>query len=248
MSKKIGKRTKIWAHRGASGYAPENTMEAFRMAVEMGADGVELDVQLSKDGELVVIHDETLERVSGVAGYVKDMTLAELRALNVSGSFPNFCPTQIPTLAKVLEELKGSGLEVNIELKTGVYFYPGIEEKAAELVKRMEMEKRVWFSSFNHQSVMKLKEFCPKAKTAFLLADVLVNAISYAKKYGVDALHPAYWHMQDIDFIDRCHKKGIAVNLWTINHRSDMKKYCLCGADAIITNYPDIAREVVGSL
>ncbi len=241
----MSRKTKIWAHRGASGYAPENTIEAFRMAAKMDADGVEFDVQLTKDGELVVIHDEMLERVSGAAGYVKDMTLAQLKELNVSRPFPNFHPTQIPTLAEVLEELKASRLEINIELKTGIYFYPGIEEKTASLIKHMEMENRVWFSSFNHQSVMKLKSLCPKAKTAFLLSDVLVDAVSYAKQHGVDALHPFYCHMQEEGFIRRCHKEGIAVNLWTVNRRHDMEKYCLLGADAIITNYPDTAWEVL---
>lgn len=248
MGKKLGKRTKIWAHRGASGYAPENTIEAFRAAVEMKADGIELDVQLSKDGELVVIHDETLERVSGTFGYVRDLTLAELKELDVSCPIPRFLPTRIPTLGEVLEEMKGTKLKINIELKTGLYFYPGIEEKTARLVRRMEMEKKIIFSSFNHQSVMKIKSLCPKAKTAFLVSDVLVNAASYAKKNGVNALHPANHHMQDEGLIVRCHKKGIAVNIWTVNNRDDMKKYCLWGADAIITNYPDIAAEVVRSL
>lgn len=245
MDEMTGKRTKIWAHRGASGYAPENTMEAFRMAVEMKADGVELDVQLSRDGQLVVIHDERLDRVSGVPGSVRDLTLAQLRELNVSRPCPDFGPTRIPTLAEVLEEMKGTGLKVNIELKTGIYFYPGIEEKTAKLVASMELEKSVWFSSFNHLSVMKLQSLCPNARTAFLVSDVLVDSASYAKKYGVDALHPAVWHMQDEALIARCHEKGIAVNLWTVNDRDDMKKFCLWGADAIITNYPDVGREAV---
>lgn len=239
------KKTEVWAHRGASGHVPENTIEAFRMAAEMRADGVELDVQLSKDGELVVIHDETLDRVSGELGYVRDMDFAELRKLNVSRPFPDFAPTRIPSLAEVLEELKGAGLKINIEIKNGIFFYPGIEEKTAELVKRIEMEERIIFSSFNHQSVMKMKSRCPKSETGFLVADVLVDAVSYAKEYGVDALHPPWHHAQDEGFIARCHESGLAVNLWTVNNHDDMEKYCLWGADAIITNYPDIARNVV---
>lgn len=244
----MSKRTEVWAHRGASGYAPENTIEAFRIAVEMKADGVELDVQLSKDGEIVVVHDEALERVSGIPVYVRDMAFAELKELNVSRHFSGFHPTRIPRLAEVLEELKGTGLKINIELKTGICFYPGIEEKTAELVKGMEMEKRVIFSSFNHKSAVKMKRLCSKSETGFLVSDVLVDAASYAKEYGADALHPACHHMQDEELIARCHENGIAVNLWTVNNCDEMKKYCIMGADAIITNYPDIARGVVNGL
>lgn len=241
----MGKRTEVWAHRGASAYAPENTIEAFRMAAEMDADGVELDIQLSRDGELVVIHDETLDRVSGMARNVRDLTLSQLKELDVSRPIPGFHTVRIPTLSEVLEELRNTSLEINIECKTGICFYPGLEEKAVELIKCMNMTKRILFSSFNHQSVMKIKALCPKVKTGFLIGDVMVDAASYAEKYGVNALHPACYHMQDAELIARCHKKGIAVNLWTVNEREDMRRYCLAGADAIITNYPDIAKEVV---
>lgn len=244
----MSKRTKVWAHRGASGYAPENTIEAFRLAAEMGADGVELDIQLSKDGELVVIHDENLERVSGVDRNVRDLTLSQLKELDVSRPIPDFRTVRIPTLSEVLEELKNTKLKINIECKTGIYFYPGLEEKAVKLVKHMDMTKRIWFSSFNHQSVMTIKSLCPKAKTGFLIADVMVDAASYAKKHGVNALHPSCYHMQDKELLARCHKKGIAVNLWTVDDREDMRRYCLEGVDAIITDYPDIAKEVVRSL
>ncbi len=126
-------KTKIWAHRGASGHAPENTLEAFELAVRQGADGVELDVQLTRDGELVVIHDEEVDRVSGVKGFVKDFTLAELKKLNVNRPCPKYENVRIPTLREVYELLRPSGLEINVELKTGIFFYSGIEEKVLEL-------------------------------------------------------------------------------------------------------------------
>lgn len=244
----MGEKTEIWAHRGASGYAPENTLEAFLMAVQMGADGVELDVQLSKDGELVVIHDETLERTSGVKGNVRDFTLAQLKELNVSVAYPNAAPTRIPTLEEALAALRDTDLKINIECKTGIFFYPKLEAKTVRLVKEMGMLKRVWFSSFNHQSVMKIKKLCPKAKTGFLLADVNVDAVSYARKNGVGALHPALYHMQDERLLARCHKKGIKVHVWTVNEKGDMERCARAGVDAIITNYPNIAREVVDAL
>lgn len=114
--------TKVWAHRGASGYAPENTLEAFKKAEKMKADGVELDVQLTKDGELVVIHDETVDRVSGEKGFVKDYTLKELKRLNVSKHMPSYDKkTRIPTLDEVFDLLKNTEMTINIELKTVSY-------------------------------------------------------------------------------------------------------------------------------
>lgn len=135
-------KTQIWAHRGASAYAPENTLEAFRLAAEMGADGVELDVQLSRDGELVVAHDETIDRVSNGTGYIKDYTLAQLKELSFNRLFPAFKEARIPTLLEVYELLKPAGLTVNVELKTGIILYPEIEEKVLALTASMGMEDR----------------------------------------------------------------------------------------------------------
>ena len=143
-------KTKVWAHRGASAYAPENTLEAFRLGAEQGADGVELDVQLSKDGELVVIHDETIDRVSGGHGYVRDYTLEELRKLQFNKTHPEYQDVRIPTLGEVYDLLKPLGLEINVEIKTGIYFYPGIEEKLYLLEKEKGMQGKIIYSSFNH--------------------------------------------------------------------------------------------------
>ena len=131
--------TKIWAHRGASGYAPENTLEAFALAVEQEADGVELDIQLTKDQRLVVIHDETLDRVSERHGYVKDFEWKELCKIPVNRTIPEYKEVFIPTLEDVYQLLKSSGLTVNVELKTGVIWYPQIEEKVLALTKEMGM-------------------------------------------------------------------------------------------------------------
>ena len=109
-------KTLVWAHRGASGYAPENTMEAFRMAEEMGADGIELDVQMTKDGELVIIHDETINRVCDGKGWVKDFTLAQLRKYNFNKTHPEYLRCEIPTLEEVYAWIKTTNLTVNVEI------------------------------------------------------------------------------------------------------------------------------------
>ena len=144
-------KTKIFAHRGASGYAPENTLEAFALAIKQGADGIELDVQLTRDRIPVVIHDETIDRVTSKTGYVKDYTLKELKELTVLESkFPAYTTSKIPTLEEVLDAVKASGILVNIELKTGIYWYPEIEQIVADLVRKSGMEEKVIYSSFNH--------------------------------------------------------------------------------------------------
>ena len=123
------KQIKIYAHRGASAYAPENTLPAFQAAMEQGADGIELDVHLSRDGELVVIHDEELDRTTNGTGLVKDHTLAELKKLCADNGMSGYGDVRIPTLQEVLELVKPSGMLVNIELKTGILWYEGIEKK-----------------------------------------------------------------------------------------------------------------------
>ena len=239
------KNTKIWAHRGASGYAPENTLEAFRMAIEMGADGVELDVQFTKDRQLVVIHDETIDRVSNGHGRVADYTLEELKRFTFNKTHLEYENCRIPTLEEVLTLMKPTGVTVNIELKTGVNFYDGIEDSVLRLVDRLQMQEQVIYSSFNHYSIIKVKELCPDAHVGFLYCDGTPHMAEYAKKNHAEALHPSIYNMQYIDLIPDCKEMGIDLHVWTVNDRSDMERMVKLGADAIITNYPDVAYEIV---
>ena len=173
-------KTKVWAHRGASGYAPENTLDAFRKAVEMGADGIELDVQMTKDGELVVIHDETIDRVSNGKGWVKDYTYEELKKFNFNKTHLEYTKEEIPTLEQVYLLIKPTNLTINVEIKTGIVFYPGIEERVLELTERLGMKERVIYSSFNHYTIRKIKELDPQAKTGMLYEDGIIDAVDYA--------------------------------------------------------------------
>ena len=239
-------KTKIFAHRGASGYAPENTLAAFQKAVDLGADGVELDIQLTKDDQIVVIHDETIDRTSDGKGWVKDYTLEELRAFNYNRTKPEYKHADIPTMREVFELLKPTGLFINIEIKTGVVFYEKIEEKILALTKEMGMEDRVCYSSFNHYTVTRIHELKPDAEVGFLYADGPIDMPSYGVKHGVNALHPALYNLQYDGFVKECKEKGLKLNVWTVNERPYMEMCCQYGVDAIITNYPDIAKEVVG--
>ncbi len=240
-------RPLVWAHRGASGYLPENTLPAFEKAVEMGADGIELDIHKTKDGQLVVIHDEKIDRTSNGKGNVRDYTLEELRKYNYNATHPECKHADIPTMREVFELIKPTDLMINIEIKTGVIFYENIEADILAMTKEFGMEDRVLYSSFNHYSIKKIQELDPTARTAFLYMDGTLNMPEYGKEHGVEALHPAYYNVQYPNFVERAHELGLKINSWTINTKQIMNMACEMGLDGIITNYPDVALEIVNS-
>ena len=233
----------IWAHRGASGHAPENTLPAFRLAAEMGADGVELDVQLTKDKEIVVCHDEKVDRTSNGAGWIRDLTLAELRSLDFSNGNLAFEGTAIPTLEEVFDLLRDTSLTINIELKTGIVFYE-MEEQLLTLTKNAGFADRVIYSSFNHYSVQKIRALDPAAKTGILYADGPVDVVSYGKKLQADALHPALYNLQFPGFMEAANDAGLMVNVWTVNEKAYLLMCKELGVHAVITNYPEKAKQI----
>lgn len=240
------RKTAVWAHRGASAYAPENTLAAFQLAADMGADGIELDIQMTKDGTLVVVHDETIARVSGKNGWIKDFTYAELKKINVNKQFPQFGKQYVPALEEVYELLRPTNLTVNAELKTGVVFYPDIEQKVLELTQKQGMQERVVYSSFNHYSLRKIRKLNPDAPTGVLYADGLIGAAAYARDtVQADALHPALYNVQYPGFFEECRKYGLKVHVWTVNEEKHMRMLCENQADAVITNDPKLARVIV---
>lgn len=228
---------KIWAHRGASAYAPENTLPAFALARRMGADGVELDVQLSKDGVPVVIHDERIDRVSDGTGLVKDYTLAELRQFSFNQKFPIYGRVTIPTLEEVYELLKDTDLLVNLELKNSIELYEGLEEKVLELAEEKNIADRIIYSSFNHYSMKKIKQLNPDARIAFLFSNGILDIAEYANKYHAYAVHPSSKNMEYHDIVKECHDENIRVHVWTVNEQVDFEKMRRLGVDAVITNY-----------
>ncbi|MBQ7147620.1 MAG: glycerophosphodiester phosphodiesterase [Pseudobutyrivibrio sp.] len=240
-------RPLVWAHRGASGYLPENTLPAFEKAVELGADGIELDIHKTRDGQLVVIHDEKIDRTSNGKGQIKDYTLEELRRYNYNATHPECRHADIPTMREVFELIKPTDLQINIEIKTGIVFYDGIEADILAMTKEFGMEDRVIYSSFNHYSVMKIKELDPTARTGFLYMDGTLNMPEYGKEHGVEALHPAFYNVQYPNFVERAHELGLKINTWTVNSKQYMKMACDMGLDGIITNYPDVALQIVNS-
>lgn len=238
--------TKILAHRGASGYAPENTLEAFALAAELGADGVELDVHLSSDGEMVVIHDETVDRTTDGSGLVCKMTLAELKDLNACNGMGGLkAYNQIPTLKEVYELLKPTPLMINVEIKTDTMLYDGICEKLTALEHEMGMEGRIIYSSFNHNTIMEMKGLYPEAKTGLLYIEALANPWDYAESIGADALHPdKFAPLNYPDEMRISTEHGIETNIWTVNAPEDIEFLIRHGATSIITNYPSLALAI----
>lgn len=239
-------KTKVWAHRGASAYAPENSLEAFELAIKQNADGVELDVQLTKDRKLVVIHDENIDRTCNGTGFVKELTLSELKKFRCNKTHPEYSSSVIPELSEVLELLKPTKLTVNIELKTGIFRYKGIEEKVLKMVRNAGMEDRVIYSSFHHPSIVKIKKMDPDAVTGLLYSDGWINVTGYAKMIGADALHPSLNLLRSKKFIKEATQKKLPIHVWTVNDRDMVHDLAEQEIAAVITNYPDMAREVIG--
>ena len=241
--KKKARTTKIWAHRGSSGFAPENTIPAFEVAKELDIDGIELDVQMTKDGELVVIHDETINRTSDGKGWVQDMTLEQLRQYNFAKNKPAFGFVTIPTLREVYELFQDTDYVINVELKTSVIPYD-IEEKVHELTVEMGMENQVIYSSFSHASILKMQQYVTKEQTAFLFCDGWLDAASYGAAHNVQALHPDMTYLELEKMVHECHEKGMKVHVWTVNEEEHALKLRDMGVDAIITNHPGKMREL----
>ena len=230
----------IYGHRGASGYAPENTLEAFRLSMEMGADGFELDVHMSRDGELVVIHDESVDRTTNGTGLVRDLTLAQLKTLDASCGMAAYRGARIPTLGEVFDLIRDTRHIVNVEVKTDEWFYPQIEEKCLALAKEKGVEDRVLYSSFNHYTLRRLRQLKPDAKLGMLFGDIMIRPWEYAEQLDVDYLHPMKMNIYVPGFSEGSAAAGYGVNMWTINDPETMA-LCLETGTGIITNYPDVA-------
>lgn len=209
---------KIWAHRGCSYAWPENTLQAFEAACRYPITGIELDIQLTKDQEVVVIHDEKVDRTTDGIGYVKDFALKELKELKIishpSGTENQY--VQIPTMEEVFDILspycRDNGLLINIELKNSVVRYEGMEDKILDMVRKWKLEDYVVFSSFNPESVHMIKEKNPAVKTGILAASVRA-CLDFARQYPVDALHP---YINGLDVEDLKDRTILPVRAWNI--------------------------------
>ncbi|MDR4887748.1 glycerophosphodiester phosphodiesterase [Fredinandcohnia sp. QZ13] len=188
--------TKIYGHRGAKGIYPENTLLSFKKAIEQGVDGLELDVHLTQDGEVVVIHDETLDRTTSGVGWIKDLTLAEIKKYSAGRPFTHFGEYEeawdkerVPTLKEVLELLVPYDTELNIELKTSSVSYEGIEEKVQNVVEQYAKNRKVIYSSFHLPTILRMKQLNPSSKIAWLLNNSISLPYDYINTLELEALH-----------------------------------------------------------
>jgi len=240
----LNNRTLVWAHRGASAYAPENTLSAFALAIDMNADGIELDIHQTSDGAIVVCHDETINRTSNGRGDIEKMTLAELGKFSFCGRFADAYPNEkIPTLLEVYELIKLSKLTINVEIKaSGTAFVKAVCALTAEC----GMNDRVIYSSFTHKNLTDVLSFTPDAKVAPLYDTGLDNAADYSKNLGAYAVHPNFNELYKVkDYTEIAHNLGIRVHPWTVDDDANLENLVKMGVDAIITNKPDNALRFV---
>ncbi|WP_211748570.1 glycerophosphodiester phosphodiesterase [Paenibacillus sp. Marseille-Q4541] len=234
----------IIAHRGAKGEAPENTIAAFELALEQGCDAFELDIHLSQDGEIMVIHDDTVNRTTNGEGKVKDMTFSELRMLDAGQWFDSSYEGQvIPTLKEVFD-LAPDHLIINVEIKGGIS--EGVEEKLLALLEDYDMFERVVVSSFHFDSLRTLESLNPEVKTGLLYTQNFACPKQLPEAAGVNAysLHPYFIQLEEGDY-DSVQQEGVQIFAWTVNEVVDMQKLLEIGIDGIITDYPGRLKTLV---
>ena len=240
----MGSVTQVWAHRGASDHAPENTLPAIEFAVEQGADGIEFDVQLSKDGAVVLMHDETLERTTDGNGRVVDRTLAELKRLDARNGMNQLAPTTIPTLDEVLTVLAPERVRINIELKNDVEPYPGLEDQVLAAVDRHKVGNRVVISSFSENSLRRLHALNPAIELATLYTRPQLRPWREALAIGARAIHPPTACVFGGPWVYRAHLLGLAIRPWVANRDATLARLMRARVDAVITDLPAVACDI----
>lgn len=239
-------KTLNFAHRGFSGNYPENTMISFIKACESGCDGIETDVQFTKDNIAILCHDETLDRTTTGIGYIKDYTLKELSYLDAGIKFdPKFKNEKIPTLEELLILAKERDIMLNLELKNTEIPYLGLEEHVISLLYKYNLQNKTILSSFNHYSMIKVKELDSSIKTGLLYEADLYKAEEYCLKVGADCLHPQYFSMLKKDIVKNIKKNNISINTYTVNKAEDMQRLIDLNIDIIITNFPDMLSKLL---
>lgn len=230
---------KIIAHRGIPHLAPENTMASFKKALDACVDGIETDVQETRDGELIICHDEMLNRTTNGKGLIKDYTLKELKNLSAGGWFSKeYENEKIPTLKEFIELVYDKDILINIEIKSGIILYPDIEKRLIDMIHQYKIGHKIILSSFNHYSLVTCKELDDSIKTGVLYMAGLVNPWDYAKKINADALHPLFYNIRP-EIMEGIRKNKIMVNPFTVNQDEHMKHMIFMGVDGIITDYSD---------
>lgn len=230
----------VIAHRGASGHRPENTMSAFALAVEQRADMIETDLHRTRDGAVVITHDEELHGLGG-RGEIADASLAEIRALDAGAG------ERVPTLDEILDGF-GTRIAFNLELKRGTRAeYDGLEALAVEAVRQRGLVEATLFSSFYDPVLARLRALAPEARIGLLLSRRYPHdAVARARRLGAEALHPEA-RLVDRRLIDEAHAAGLRVHVFTVDARAEMEHLLALGVDGLFTNYPERMRGLLES-
>lgn len=235
---------KVQAHRGASGYAPENTLPAFKLALDMGADGIECDIHLTSDGQFVVCHDDKIDRTSDGAGKISDLTLAEIQSHDFGAKFDaKFAGVTAPTLEQMLDVVERMN-PINIEIKA----FGGVSQTSAlnkfyRILAARGVISNTIVSSFDARLLKQLKRLHPDIYTCLLYVKRRSPA-AYAQSIGCSAIHPHHANLSKIT-VDNAHARGLKVNCWTANEEAEIRRMIDIGCDGIITNYPDRVIKII---
>ncbi len=254
MTSESKKGLRVIAHRGASGYAPETTLEAYRLALQMGVDGIELDVHRLRDGVIVAIHDPEVDRTTNGKGRISELTLAELKTLDAGSWFNKEFPQKarqeyaglrVPTLQEIIDLTKESPVELHIEIKNPEHYPPDLEATLLSVIYSNRMETRVRFLSFSSQSLRKIKTLDSSIRTALLISGSGVDPVGAALQIAADELALRH-NLATVAIIDGAHRSGLSVSVWTVDKEAHLQRMIRMGVDGIITNYPDRLNLLLG--
>lgn len=236
---------KVFAHRGSSGTRPENTLPAFAEAVRIGVDGIELDVQLTKDQQVIVMHDEEVDRTTDGKGTILSKTLAEIKTLNAGSWFDErYASTRVPTLKEVVDLLIARNYRgvLDIELKTDKEDYPGIEEKVSQLMTSQQWSFTYRYSSFNMESLARIHRLEPEIPIDFIMGTSEKKPQLALKQGFIQGLHPdvrwVWQHQNELGALP------LAIRPWTVNSEEDINHCMDLGVAGIFTDFPDLAMRI----
>jgi len=237
---KKGKKLIVTAHRGASGLAPENTLASFKKAIELGADYSELDVTMSKDGELILLHDDTLERTTNDSGNVWDFTLEELKNLEAGSWFGlEFAGEPLPTLAEAIDLVRDK-MKLNIEIKISGHEL-GIAEKVVKTVRDKRFTNQCIITSFDSATVERVMEIAPEIPAGFIFNDDYLGD-AFQGKWPILSVK---YKVVDAAFMEKARAAGKEIHVWTVNNKEEMRRLIDIGVDGIISDYPHRLNELL---